>query len=117
MADKEEYKSSLKRKTVRRENWICVSKPISKPMIVMVHKSKVDKYNLEVIILNAKLSTDSPMTRLAQTSSNSVIKLADKVAIFEIKKPNYNNKGKRQQNKPNPIQRKKQQSGGASLFP
>lgn len=83
----------------------------------MVHRSKVDKYNLEVIILNAKLSTDSPMTGLAQTSSNSVIKLADKVAIFEIKKPNYNNKGKRQQNKPNPIQRKKQQSGGASLFP
>lgn len=63
----------------------------------MVHRSKVDIYDLEVIILNAKLSTNSPMRGLAQTSSNTMIKLADKVAIFKIKekqtttiKENYN---------------------------
>lgn len=55
-------------------------------MTVMVHRSKVDIQNLDVTILNAKLSTDNSVTGLVQTSSNSVIKLADKVAILEIKK-------------------------------
>lgn len=67
----------------------------------MVHGSKVDIHNLEVIILNAKLS----MTGLAQTSSNSVIKLADKVAIFEIKSQTTTTK--ETDNKTNPAQSKR----------
>lgn len=72
----------------------------------MVHRSKVDIYNLEVIILNAKLSIDSPMTGLAQTSSNSMIKLADKVAIFEIKEKQTTTT-KENDNKTNPTQSKR----------
>lgn len=60
---------------------------IQKPMTVVAHRSKVDIKNLNVMILNAKLSTGTSVIGPSQTSSNSMIKLADKVAIFEIKKP------------------------------
>lgn len=39
------------------------------------------------------------MIGLAQTSSNSVIKLADKVAIFEIKKKTPQTQSKQKKNK------------------
>lgn len=59
---------------------------VQKPMTVVVHRSKVDIKNLNVMILNAKSSTGISVIGPSQTSSNGTIKLADKVAIFGKKK-------------------------------
>lgn len=93
--DMSEYKDSWERKTLWREHWIFVTWYLQKTVAATVYRqAKSRHYDFKC---KRKLSTDICVTGRAETSSNSVTELGDRITIFEIKTTNKQTKKTTQQ--------------------